>query len=90
MIDGVTVNIETHFANVYDKLYNSIDDNENLTTVLRHLNTKIDSKSMIEVKKITPALIKEAINKLLTTCNIYEGRSTFLARWLTTYLTLIT
>ena len=64
MIDGVTVNIETHFANVYDKLYNSIDDNENLTTVLRHLNTKIDSKSMIEVEKITPALIKEAINKL--------------------------
>ena len=64
MIDGVTVNIETHFANVYDKLYNSIDDNENLTTVLRHLNTKRDSKSMIEVEKITPALIKEAINKL--------------------------
>ena len=64
MIDGVTVNIETHFANVYDELYNSIDDNENLTTVLRHLNTKIDSKSMIEVEKITPALIKEAINKL--------------------------
>ena len=48
----------------YDKLYNSIDDNENLTTVLRHLNTKIDSKSMIEVEKFTPALIKEAINKL--------------------------
>ena len=62
--DGVTVIIETHFANVYDKLYNSIDDNENLTTVLRHLNTKIDSKSMIEVEKITPALIKESINKL--------------------------
>ena len=32
--------------------------------MLRHLNTKIDSKSMIEVEKITPALIKEAINKL--------------------------
>ena len=30
MIDGVTINIETHFANVYEKLYNSIDDKEML------------------------------------------------------------
>ena len=34
MIDGVTINIETHFANVYEKLYNSIDDKEKLMTVL--------------------------------------------------------
>ena len=33
-------------------------------TVLVHLNTKIDSGSFIEVEKITPALIKEAISKL--------------------------
>ena len=33
-------------------------------TVLQHLNTKIDSGSFIEVEKITPALIKEAISKL--------------------------
>ena len=64
MIDGVTINIETHFANVYEKLYNSIDDKEKLMTVLQHLNTKIYSGSFIEVEKITPTLIKEAINKL--------------------------
>ena len=30
MIDGVTINIETHFANVYEKLYNLIGDKEKL------------------------------------------------------------
>ena len=63
-LHGVTINIETHFAAVYEKLYNSIDDKEKLMTVLQHLNTKIDSGSFIEVEKITPALIKEAISKL--------------------------
>ena len=33
-------------------------------TVLQQLNTKIDSGSVIEEEKITPALIKEAIRKL--------------------------
>ena len=64
MIDGVTINIETQFANVYEKLYNLNDDKEKLMTVLQHLNTKIDSGSVTEVEKITPALIKEAISKL--------------------------
>ena len=64
MIDGVTNNIETHFANVYEKLYNSIDDKENLTTVLQHLNTKIDCESVTKVEQITPILVKEAISKL--------------------------
>ena len=50
MIDGVTINIETHFANVYEKRCNSIDDKEKLMSVLQHLNTKIDSGSFIEVE----------------------------------------
>ena len=64
MIDGVTNNLETHFANVYEKLYNSIDDKDNLTTVLQHLNTKIDCESVTKVEQITPILDKEAISKL--------------------------
>ena len=64
MIDGVTNNLETHFANVYEKLYNSIDDKENLMTVLQHLNTKIDCESVTKVEQITPILVKEAISKL--------------------------
>ena len=41
-----------------------MNDEENLMTVLQHLNTKVDSESVIEVENITPALIKEAISKL--------------------------
>ena len=64
MIYGVTNNLEIHFANVYEKLYNSIDDKENLMTVLKHLNTKIDCESVTKVEQITPILVKEAIRKL--------------------------
>ena len=64
MIDGVTNNLETHFANVHEKLYNPIDDKENLMTVLQHLNTKIDCESVTKVEQITPILVKEAISKL--------------------------
>ena len=64
MINGVTNNLETHFADVYEKLYNSIDDKENLMTVLHHLNTKINCESVTKVEQITPILVKEAISKL--------------------------
>ena len=64
MIDGVANNLETHFADVYEKPYNSIDDKENLTTVLQHLDTKIDCESVTKVEQITPILVKEAISKL--------------------------
>ena len=57
-------NLETHFANVYEKLYNSIDDKENLMTVLQHLNTKINCESVTKVEQITPILVKEDISKL--------------------------
>ena len=40
MIDGVTINIETHFANVYEKLYNSIDDKEKLMST-RNYTTQL-------------------------------------------------
>ena len=40
LIDGVTINIETHFANVYEKLYNSIDDKEKVMTT-RNYTTQL-------------------------------------------------
>ena len=64
MIDGVTNNVETHFANVYKKLYNSVDDQENLMVVLQHLNKNIHSASTIDVEKVTPTLVENAISKL--------------------------
>ena len=40
MIDGVTINFETHFANVYEKLYNTIDDKEKLMST-RNYTTQL-------------------------------------------------
>ena len=64
MIDGVTSNIEGHFSTVYERLYNSIDDKENLEAISRHLSENIDAHSLEEIDRITPKLIRTAISKL--------------------------
>ena len=63
MVDGVTSNIESHFSSVYERLYNSIDDKESLNAISRQLKENIDEHSLEEVDKITPKLIRMAINK---------------------------
>ena len=64
MIDGVTSNIKSRFAKVYERLYNSVDDKENLMAVLQHLNININSSNLNDVEMITPKLIEQAISKL--------------------------
>ena len=64
MIDGVSYKIEPHFANTYRQLYNSIEDDHNLTHVAEHLSKAIDSNSHVYVDKITASLVKNAINHL--------------------------
>ena len=64
MIDGVSYKIESHFANTYMQLYNSIEDDHNLTHVAEHLSKAIDSNSHVYVDKITASLGKNAINHL--------------------------
>ena len=49
VIDGVSRNIENQFARVYERLYNSIDDHDNLMEVFQHLNERINYSSMIDV-----------------------------------------
>ena len=64
MIDGVSYKIESHFANKYRQLYNSIEDDHNLTHVAEHLSKAIDSNSHVYVDRITASLVKNAINHL--------------------------
>ena len=66
-MDGVNSKIESHFANKYEKPYNSIDDELNLIRVQEHLKNGIDSNCHASVGKITPILVKEAINHLKNT-----------------------
>ena len=63
-IDGISNNIDGHFANIYEKLYSAIDDSDDLLRIANHLEMKIDPGSMIDVERITPSIIKEAISKL--------------------------
>ena len=63
-IDGVNSNIQDHFSAIYRRLYNSVDDKENLKPIIEEINRKIDHSSLIDVLKVTPELVTEAINHL--------------------------
>ena len=63
-IDGVKDNIPNHFMKIYSKLYNSVDDAENMAKVSSEVETKVDGLSLNEVEKVTPEIIKAATAKL--------------------------
>ena len=64
MIDGVTNKVESHFADIYKQLYNSLDEESNLTHVAEHLNNAINCTSHHDISKVTPALVMDAIDRL--------------------------
>lgn len=63
-IDGKYENIPNHFAGIYSKLYNSVNDKGDLIDVQNMLNKNIDSNSVDEVHKITPIIVADAVNHL--------------------------
>ena len=63
-IDGKTENIEEHFSGVYSSLYNSVDDYDELLKVAEEIKCKINDKSIVEVEKVTPELVKEAVKHI--------------------------
>ena len=65
-IDDKTENIEEHFAGIYKTLYNSVDDYDALIEVSEIIDSKISVKSVAEVEKVSPELIKEAIKRIKT------------------------
>ena len=48
-IDGVTKDIPGHFKKIYSKLYNSVDDGEELSVIREQLETDIDESSLVDV-----------------------------------------
>ena len=52
------------FKDKYEKLYNSANDEEKLSEVLKKTEAMVTESSIIEVRKVTPELIREAIQKL--------------------------
>ena len=63
-IDGVSVNIPDHFANIYSNLYNSTNDTDNLKKVKTDIDIGITDSSLIHVEKITPQIVKSAVKQL--------------------------
>ena len=63
-IDGETKDIPGHFKKIYSKLYNSVDDGDELLVIREQLESEIDDCSLIDVEKVTPEKVKEATTKL--------------------------
>ena len=68
-IDGTKDNITGHFANVYERIYNSIDDEEEMATIYLRVNKSLDSTSLEDVNLITTDKIREATSNLTSKRN---------------------
>ena len=60
-IDGRRKDIPDHFAGIYERLYNSVDDNRELMGLQQSLNKKINGSCMNEVTKVTSSVIVVAV-----------------------------
>ena len=65
-IDGKTENIEEHFSSIYKNLYNSVDDRPAVDELYNRVGNMIDNKSIVDVEKVTPDVVKEAVGRLNT------------------------
>ena len=63
-MDGVQENIEEHFRNKYQKLYNSANDCSELLRVQIDTEKLVDEASIADVERVTPDILKEAARKL--------------------------
>ena len=56
--------MEEHFKEIYSKLYNSVDDKENIQNLLDDVNEEINFTHAHDVHKVTPEIVKEAAKHL--------------------------
>ena len=63
-IDGHASDIENHFSSIYKTLYNSVDDQNDVTELYKKINESIDREDLVDVKKVSPAKVKEAVKHL--------------------------
>ena len=64
VMDGVSENIQDHFAGIYSKLYNSGDDQIEVEKLYNRINARVTSICMKDVSKVTPLIVKEAVGRL--------------------------
>ena len=57
-------NIEEHFKETYEKLYNSVDDRSNMEMLKTEVHSLIDSSDSYDLSKVTPEIVREAATRL--------------------------
>ena len=63
-IDGVSKDIPEHFASIYSRLYNSVDEKSKLESLYAVIDSQISDGDKSEVFKITAEVVKEAVSHL--------------------------
>ena len=63
-VDGVSENISDHFKDIYSKLYNSVDDSDEMLLLKNAVENEINSGQLNEVENLTPDVMKLAASKL--------------------------
>ena len=63
-VDGVTEDIPGHFASIYSRLYNSVNEESKLKSIYRMVDNQVSNCDNSEVSKITADVVKEAANHL--------------------------
>ena len=63
-IDNVTENIPMHFAEIYENLYNSVEDKDDLRIVEKYINSHINTVSLRYVNCITKEVLTTASKKV--------------------------
>ena len=63
-IDNVTEDIPSHFAKLYENLYNSVDDDEDLRKLEQKISSNINNTSVQCVERVTEQVLAEASKKL--------------------------
>ena len=64
-IDGTSgKDIPKTFATIYDELFNREEDDENISNLVTRINQNVDDDGLVEVGKVNPNLVKDAVGKL--------------------------
>ena len=63
-IDGVTQNVPGHFASIYSRLYNSVDEASKLESLYAEIVDGITTTDKAEIQKINAGVVKEAVGHL--------------------------
>ena len=56
--------VQEHFASIYKDLYNSVSDEEDIGEIQMMLNNRLTKASLNEVKKVSSAVVQDAISHL--------------------------